>query len=287
MMGNMNIKLAKTLKLITILTLIVALVMSMTGCGTFQQIGQPTETTTTEPADPNAIVISNGGYFEGVRYNELPTINHRTKEEIATTGLTAQDVLNAYDQLVTDISKAYYSDSAYSFAPQEIRKSVVAKFESISTYQFSFWNPNTSSNEIVVCPFYAFHPNYFPGVNFGAYYSSSIPEIPAYVITLSMKCYIDGVITDKFFTVGVEENQFEQTMTAFGQKSFFLEHDTFMEKLEKVDDYNDFSQFYNQKAYEPMEISRETIMNATPEQLKAIYTMISSIRSIGFEYKLP
>lgn len=284
----MNIKLAKALKLITIFTLIVSLTMSMTGCGTFQQIGQPTETapTTTEPADPNAIVISNGGYFEGVRYNELPTINHRTKEEIATTGLTAQDVLNAYDQLATDISKAYYSD-ACSFAPQEIRKSVVAKFESISTYQFSFWNPNTSSNEIVVCPFYAFYPNYNPGVNFGAYYSSSIPEISAYVITLSMKCYIDGVITDKFFTVGVEENQFEQTMTAFGKKSFFLEHDTFMEKLEKVDDYSDFSIFYEQNAYEPITISRETILNATPEQLKALYTMISSIRSIGFEYKLP
>lgn len=60
-----------------------------------------------------------------------------------------------------------------------------------------------------------------------------------------------------------------------------------MEKLEKVDDYNDFSQFYKQKAYEPITISRETILNATPEQLKALYTMISSIRSIGFEYKLP
>ncbi|MBR5202116.1 MAG: hypothetical protein IKW45_02520 [Clostridia bacterium] len=286
----MNIKLAKALKLITIFTLIVSLTMSMTGCGTLQQDMQPTDTTTTpnltEPADPNAIVSSNGGYFEGVRYNELPTINHRTEEEISATGLTAQDVLNAYDQLVTDISKARYSDG-YNFMPQEIRESVVAKFESISTWRFEFYNTNTDLYEFTACPFYAFHPNYYPGVNFNAHFSSSIPEIPAYVITLSMKCYIDGVIRDEFLTVGVEENQFEQTMTAFGKKSFFLEHDTFMEKLEKVDDYNDFSQFYNQKAYEPITISRETILNATPEQLKAIYTMISSIRSIGFEYKLP
>ncbi len=281
----MNKKLAKTLKQIATLTLILSLVMSMTGCGSLQQTMQSIIPTNKEPAklgDGN----SDTGIFDGERYEELPTINHRTEEEIAATGLTAQDVLNAYDQLATDIMRLHYSDITYNYIPQEMAESLVAKFDSISTYQFGFWNTNTASNEITVCPFYAFDPNYWPQIDFAGY-NASIPNIPAYVITLSMKCYIDGVVTDKWLTVGVEENQFEQTMTAFGQKSFFLEHDTFMEKLEKVDDYYDFSQFYNQKGYEPMEISRETIMNATPEQLKAIYTMISSIRSIGFEYKLP
>ena len=282
----MNKKLEKTLKLITIFTLIVSFTMSMTGCSSlFQQNMQsiiPTNKEPTKLGDGN----SDTGIFDGERYEELPTINHRTEEEIAATGLTAQDVLNAYDQLATDIMRLHYSDSTYNYIPQEMAESLVAKFESISTWRHEFYNTNTHLYEFTACPFYAFDPNYLPQSDFAGY-NDSIPNIPAYVITLSMECYIDGVVFDRFKTVGVEENQFEQTMTAFGQKSFFLEHDTFMEKLEQVDDYNDFSQFYNQKGYEPMEISRETIMNATPEQLKAIYTMISSIRSIGFEHKLP
>ncbi len=271
----------KALKIITVFTLILSLTMSMTGCSSLLQTMQsilPTEEPT-KLGDGN----SDTGVFNGERYNELPTINHRTEEEIAQTGLTAQDVLNAYDQLVTDIAKTIYRDDNYSFIPQykELADKVVAQFNCIGPYSYQFWSDDIQGNEKIVTPFYALNPNYWPD------YNVDDVKFPAYPITLYMQVYIDGVAFENEDWVAVEKTQFEHTMDTLGQKSYFLDYDTLMEKVEKVDDYNYFAQFYEQNAYEPMEITRETIMNATPEQLKALYTMISSIRSIKFEHKLP
>lgn len=268
----------KVLKIITVFTLILSLTMSMTGCSSLLQTMQsilPTEEPT-KLGDGN----SDTGYFNGERYEELPTINHRTEEEIAATGLTAQDVLNAYDQLVTDFVKANYSDGFYVFLPDDVRENVAGQFVSITPW--SYKTPTEDGMEYVrfTTPFYAINPNFMP-------YNSD-NTFPAYPITIDIKEYVDGVVSDSaYFSVGVEENQFEQTMSAFGLKSYFLDYDTFMEQVEKVGDHNNFWQFIEQDAYEPMEITRETIMNATPEQLKALYNMISSIRSINFEHKLP
>lgn len=291
----MNKKIVKTVKLITTFILIVSLTLSMTGCSSLQQAMQsiiPTE----EPTKLGA-GNSDTGFFVGERYEEVPTINHRTEEEIATTGLTAQDVLNAYDQLATDIIRLHYSDSFYSYLPQEFLKEItenaVGEFESIT--QYSYMTSCWEDAEEVFAPFYALDPTYSEGSEASFIGSGHLPgssNFSAYPIVINFKVYIDGVAECHRTYAGVEKNQFEQTMIAFGQKPYFLDRETYREKVKGLDDEGDtayyaFLRFLEQDVYEPMKITRETIMNATPEQLKAIYTMISSIRSIGFEYKLP
>ena len=291
----MNKRLAKTLKQIATLTLILSLIMSMAGCGSLQQAMQsiiPTE-------EPTKLGTGNSdtGYFTGERYEELPTINHRTEEEIATTGLTAQDVLNAYDQLATDIIRLHYTDSFYSYLPQEFLKEITenAVGEFVSITQYSYMTSCWEDAEEIFAPFYAIDPAYSEGGSVTFIGSEHLPgsaNFSAYPIVINFNYYIDGVVEYHRTDASVEENQFKQTMIAFGQKSYFLDRETYREKVKGLDDEGDtayyaFLHFVEQDVYEPMKITRETILNATPEQLQALYIMISSIRSIGFENKLP
>ncbi len=274
----MNKKITKPLKVITIFILIVSLTLSMTGCGSLQQAMQsiiPTE-------EPTKLGTGNSdtGFFVGERYEELPTINHRTEEEIAQTGLTAQDVLNAYDQLATDIMKEHYSSDFYVYLPNDVRENVAGRFESITPWSYETPTEDGLEYERFTAPFYAINPNFMPDF--------TDTTFPSYPVTINQKAYVDGVAYEKdFFNAGVEVTQFEKTMDVFGQKTYFLDYDTFVEQVEKVNDPVNFWVFIEQDAYEPIEITRETIMNATPEQLQALYNMISSIRSINLEQKLP
>ena len=232
----------KALKLITVFTLILSLTMSMTGCSSLLQTMQsilPTEEPT-KLGDGN----SDTGYFNGERYEELPTINHRTEEEIAATGLTAQDVLNAYDQLVTDIIRLHYTDSFYSYLPQEFLKEItenaVGEFESIT--QYSYMTSCWEDAEEIFAPFYALDPTYSEGGSATFIGSGHLPgssNFSAYPIVINFKFYIDGVIESHRTYAGVAENQFEQTMSAFGQKSYFLDRETYREKVKGLDDEGD------------------------------------------------
>lgn len=261
--------------------------MGMSGCDL-------QHTDTTEPSsssgtiDPNKIVQSNSGLFEGTRYDKAPVINHRTEEEIAETGLTAQDVLNAYDQLCLDILKDMYSDNYYSDLSKDAYNKISAQFESITPWFFKKYSSDKSEILRFDSPFYAVRPNYFPK-QFWQSMSSDIGEFPAVPITINIKAFADGVcFTETIPNAGIAPEQFANTMSSFGIKPYTLDYDTLYESTKNIGNGIDsFFHFLNQTAYEPMHITRETILNATPEQLESLYGMLSSTRSIVLEQKLP
>ncbi len=280
----MNKKIAKALKLITVFILILSLTMSMTGCGALQQDMQSTDTTTTpasiEESDKWGDGNSDTGYYNGERYEEVPTINHRTEAEIEATGLTAQDVLNAYDKMVTDALKADLASPFYSFLPDDVRKDVVGKFVSITPRVYE--DPDMN---IIEAPFYVFDTDYLPEV-----YYPPLPVTPAYPVSLNIEMYVDGVICETRLFVGVQKTQFEQAMSVFGQKPYIFDYETFKEtektfkiyEYYEINKYNPLAKYIEEEVYEPITISIETILNATPEQLQVLYNLISSIYSINF-----
>ena len=176
---------------------------------------------------------------------------------------------------------------------KEITENAVGEFVSIT--QYSYMTSGFEDAEEIFAPFYALNPTYSEGGSATFIGSGHLPgssNYSAYPIVINFKFYIDGVVEYHRTYAGAEKNQFEQTMSAFGQKSYFLDRETYREKVKGLDDEGDTAyytllNFIEQDVYEPMKITRETILNATPEQLQALYIMISSIRSIGFENKLP
>lgn len=239
--------------------------------------GKPAEQQTT-PYSPGDVVFSNSNLFVGTIYDEddlPPAINHRTEEEIAETGLTAQDVLNAYDQLSLDIGKAMYSTDSYDTLPKEVFEKLAVRFESITPLSY----PGTNSRFVV--PFYALDTTYSPRQ---LWFDDRV-SFPAVPITIDFTTYLDGVcFTSTVYKAAVEQSQFENLMTSFSNVPYLLDYETLKSKL---NDYDNYLNFEDQMAYSPITISRDVISNASPDQLQTLYDMITSLRSINLEQKLP
>lgn len=262
----------------------------MTGCDVLQQGQNPNETTKppiTTPVDKNTPTQSESGLFVGTIYDESdlpPAIEHRTEDEIAETGLSAQDVLNAYDQLAIDIAKALYASNYYRDLSEDAYKKMAVQFESIGTWEYDAPAGNGDWT-IKTAPFYATDPYYTAQQTWQSFkmdYSHKFPAVPT---TLKFKTFLDGVcFTTTIQNAGIEPNQFAQTMEAFGNKPEVVT-DEYLEA--HVDKPEDFVKFMDQNAYPALTISRDLINNATPEQLEALYNMLSSLHSIILDQSLP
>ena len=272
------------------------LLTGMTGCvmqGTPQQ-GQGNiqgqGTIQTQPQDPNAPSRSESGLFYGDTYKEEelpPTIEHRTDEEIAQTGLTAQDVLNAYDQLAIDVAKAFYTHDQYSALPDEVKNSITAEFESITPWSYFYIDNESGDAVTVTAPFHALNKEFEAKQQWQGYKENAGHIFPAYSTTLNFKTYIDGVCFNQTINnIGVEQNQFEQMLSTFNKESYFMDQTTLLSKIDESQ-FRKFEQYLYQNVYEPLNITRDLINNATPEQLKSLYAIIESIRSITFDQELP
>lgn len=275
----------------TVLT-VASLLGGMTGCvmqGNPQQgIQMQGAPQSTQPVDPNAPSKSESGLFFGEQYKEEdlpPVINHRTEEEIAQTGLTAQDVLNAYDQLAIDIARAFTTHDAYISLPEETRNKVVAEFESLSPWSFYYGDPISGKTLTVNAPFYALDPNFEAKQPWQRYKGDFSDIFPAYSTTLTFKAYIDGVaFTQKLYNVGVEQTQMETLLKLLNQESFYLD-DTTLKNI--TDTPESFERFLFSDVYTPITITKDLIKGASPEQLEGLYNILSSIRSITLNQSLP
>ncbi len=242
----------------------------------------------TQPVDPNEPSRSDGGHFWGERYTEddLPAkIEHRTEEEIAQTGLTAQDVLNAYDQLAIDIAIAYYSSELYNGAlSEEAKNNITATFESLTPQAHPYLDEKTQEENVIIAPFYALDKEFLPRQ---FWQDLKFNTIPAYITTLNLQVYVDGVtFAQRIETLGVEQQAFEKMLSTFNKETFYLDNNFLLTKVDKSK-IGYFRKYLYQNVYEPLDIARDTIQNASPKQLEAIYQMLTSIRSITFDRTLP
>lgn len=245
------------------------------------------------PIDPTAIVEPDHGLYEnGVPFDEAPVIPElRSDEEIAATGLTHNDVLNAYDQLATEIAKAYYDHSPFGEVTQEIKDAIVAQFDRITPTSISNFDDN-GNESTQTAPFFALNPEHcaFDGWN-GPWGASDI--VPAYGVTIHLTAYADGCrIATRIDTAGIEQSAFERTMEVFEQKRYLMDYDTYAAIREEVGNelFNHHGYLlrdFDKEVYEGLTITRETIANANAEQLEALYAMIPSLRSILLHHELP
>ena len=246
-------------------------------------IGEETSSETQE--NPLLKGNSDSKLFEGTRCNpeDVPVVQQRTEEEIAETGLTAQDVLNAYDQFTIDICKQLYSADIYGELSEEAYNNLSAQFISISPWSSARRDKETGEFVEFSAPFYAVTDS-FTATKYGNSISTNDPHFSVYPVTIDFTTYIDGVyFVNSFSNTGIQISQFEKTMEAFNKEQYFLDQFTL---TDMVDDYYKYAKFANQNAYDGFVINRDTILNATPDQLKALYNMIASLRSINLEQRL-
>ena len=261
---------------------VVMLLTCLSGCGT------GTESRPTTPPDPTTPMRSESGHFYGLPCGEEdfpPALQHRTEAEIAT-GLTAQDVLNAFDQFTIDVIRATYTVSPYTeLVPEEVLKNAVAQFDKITT-----WSKRISNGEILIeAPFYWCHPQFTPWSVWQTYESAKAAGAMAvYQVTVYYTAYVDGVCFEtEIGTAGVDKECFETAYPLFNNTSSkVLDQETLMDMVGE-ERYYEFDHAVGKEIYEPIVFSRESIMSATPEQLEALYKMIQSMRIITFEQRLP
>lgn len=105
-----------------------------------------------------------------------------------------------------------------------------------------------------------------------------------------MNLHITAIIVDMpsdstVNNVGAYKAQFEPVAKSMGSKQFFLTVD-YLDSLGSSQ-YMDMGQYANTMVYEPFQITRETIQNATEEQLYLLYDLAKSIWSISIDQEYP
>lgn len=234
---------------------------TMSGCEDIKHIFNPDETAVEEYVKPTT----------------------RTEEEIAETGITAEDVLAEFDNLVWDINNKKQIKAIYTLVPDEADYylsllSTSAKFVKITTSsygtneQLPFYGINTSLN---------FH-------NQGSLHYNEGCEI-AFLDTYPLRIYYhdisNGHAQHSSNIVGAYKDQFQPIADKLSPYRCVLTEDIINKRYTRAGfiayDYLD------QVTYDSFDITRETIENASEEELHLLYDLAKSIRSISLDLKYP
>jgi len=283
---NDGSKLAQTaLKLFMTLSLATAISINTTACGTTPINGEA----------QGQQGIQGGQTIEGwqqVQSGQIsgytPVETTRSPEEIEETGLTANDVLAAYDELARDSYDAFYGVK-YDSDGNKIYE-YIPTFESISPMSMEYNDGNGNLipfqypffyKEKQFTPFFAWfreEGNMFYGMD-----TNSIPN--AYLVSLNIKLTKDKKLSDlpcPYWTI--PNNMMRKLMSAFGVTEFKI-----TEELANSSSYP--SSVYDiamgQKVFSPITISRETIQNASPEQLEVLMEAVRYMYSCNFYCEMP
>lgn len=225
---------------------------------------------------------------------ELPEVETRPEEEILSSGAEANDVLALLDSLCL----SWFRNSMEGEDQMDTDK-LNAQFTSITVPQRSESSPIDHSLLVYSDPGFIKNRWFYPvcswhqdslvdeNLRLGNVYSIDIHYVEEY----------DGVGMNACLSGwGVGESVFENVMALYGVSSYILseEHCTgitvYNEKGEEVtENVNPIIYYTNwgQTTYEPMTIDRETVANATEEQLAALYEMVRSIYQVNLEGILP
>lgn len=205
----------------------------------------------------------------------------RSDEEIEATGLTVEDVLAYYDTLAWDFERLFWEDTLKRHG-LDVDRDLSAQFERIDVLNDNFDEPTEDF------PFYGMHPKghevHFFWLDESYNSFKNIYDINLYT-TIVGDQKSNHAITD----LGVYKDQFEPVAEMMGSKQFLLTSEQLINFVENThtSQATRMGWYENTMVYEPFQITRETIENATQEQLYLLYDFAKSIRSINIDLKDP
>ena len=206
--------------------------------------------------------------------------NPRPEEEIEATGITAEDVLAIYDQLawdfglkVWDVRFPEVDDSYFS-----------AQFDRIDVLNYNHLDPELADS--LAYPFYGVSQHGHRNDFFWFEEKDKKTFMEAYDFNFyQTSVYGYQLLDTTIQCVGAHRDQFEPVMDSFGVEKFFLTEE-FIENCGYKYPW-DLYNYLNKEVYKPFAITRETIENATEEQLYLLYDLAKSIRSICLDQEDP
>lgn len=230
-------------------------------------------------------------YFAVEPYAEPIT---RTPEEIRESGITAEDVLAEFDRLAWDINLIRYTRSIKENCPDKWEQIVR---DSQTSAQFVKITPEHDGRNFDYYPIYGMittHEGYydfFSTLTQGKepkHFQGVYPiQIHYNDVTYGHQNGHQSEIPNSL-TIGVYKDQFQPV-------GDFMADERFMLTLDKIDQIvapfgggdSHYYDFKNSQGYSAFEITRETIKNASQEELYALYDLARSIRAISIELEYP
>lgn len=256
--------------------------MGMTGC----EIGN----LNTEKHHPFGGHITVSQDAPAVPFQKLKV---KPQEEVEKAGITAEDVLALYDQLANDVWHARYIKENLKEEFQQYYDTVSVQFDSISPHIYINSYPDDNgklTNYEWEYPFYIVNEWFCPlhqWFNAAGRYNYIMPdsmENNTYSTTFHTNfVFGDSMYEASYPEFGVEKELFENMMNSFNVEKSILTED----QIAFARKSHFFENQIGQEIYTPITITREDILNATPDQLWAFYHLVDSLRSINLEGKAP
>lgn len=214
---------------------------------------------------------------------EKPTT--RDEHEIEEKGITAEDVLAEFDNLAWEFNLRSYTHSMQNYNPDEWEEIVK---DSKTSAQFVKITP-THDYKYEPFPFYGIKINP-PFKNWFLHYLTQEQQDKEFEGVYPGMLYINevtfGHAGENFFHVGMYKDQFQPLAEHLSSAKFLLTEDLIYNYWEDLIDSSKYD-YLNSQGYAPFEITRETIENASEEELYLLYDLAKSIRAISLNAEYP
>lgn len=207
----------------------------------------------------------------------------KAEEQLITDGITPEDVLAVYNELARDAFRAAY-------ATEEQKSKLIYDLDNFSAKFISFTPPTTNLGKVFY--FYYLSSTYYVRgpwrhIEGGTFYREETPEIPnTYEIRLNTRVSCPIRSEDENLAMGISKDAMEEIFKAFDIASFTMTKE-WMSAQEDVNLASMGMIVLGETVYEGFSVDKNTIKNATEEQLWALYHAIESLYSINFHYELP
>lgn len=250
---------------------------TMSGCDEISQIITPGESISSISSN-DPFVPSKGPYAEPIT---------KTPQEIEESGITAEDVLAEFDRLVWDINLIIYTRSIKRDHPDNWEQIVR---DSKTSAQFVKMTPELTS-EYSPYPMYGIltrgYDDQFDLLTQG---KENKWFYDVYPVNIYYNNVTFGHQNEDYnqIRVGVYKDQFEPVGDLMASDKFILTIDKLDQLALQVGGGDStYYSYENSQGYSAFEITRETIKNASQEELYALYDLARSIRSISIDLQYP
>lgn len=258
----------------TVLT-VAAMLGGMTACDTNEPVENPNNTPgISAPADP-----SNPGQPGNPNDNKVTL---RPREEIEQTGITAQDVLDLYDEFARDAVRAY---NGFEGSQIHLDK-LTGDFISLSPQIVI--DPTTYDRLPIAC--YIKETEFKPNQKWltessHQLYNPNIQNVgDVYLMTLLVHQHGIGREHDNHLkNFAIPAKEFDKLMLAFNNSQFNITNEYIQDKNELFE----LDKHIGKTAYNSIIFDKDLIANATEDQLWALYNAMESLYSLNFYGELP
>ncbi len=240
---------------------------TMSGCEEIKHIFNPDETSVEEYVKPTT----------------------RTEEEIVETGITAEDVLAEFDNLAWDILMQSHTTTWQKYCPDDIDELMEeldfsCQFKSISPESY-----DNEQGEDTLFPFYGISTRKF--INMIDYLTDDKDKpifedvYHAYIVTDS---FTYGEVSNNLAPIGMYKDQFEPVANMMSSNKITITDEYIKNNIDgEQGSIQAKYKYLDSIGYSSFEITRETIENASEEELYLLYDLAKSIRILMIDSEYP